>query len=67
MYAEPDKEFPFDTPMKRGMHTGKGFPPTTILKQRILQSEKPYRCSQCGKGFNHSSSLSRHHRIHIDQ
>ncbi|GAA6110601.1 zinc finger protein 883 [Tachysurus ichikawai] len=47
--------------------TGKGFPPTTILKQRILQSEKPYRCSQCGKGFNHSSSLSRHHRIHIDQ
>uniref|UniRef100_A0A8C2HPE7 C2H2-type domain-containing protein n=1 Tax=Cyprinus carpio TaxID=7962 RepID=A0A8C2HPE7_CYPCA len=41
---------------KRGMHTGKGFPHTTILKQRILQSEKPYRCS----------SLSRHHRIHID-
>ncbi|XP_030627130.1 zinc finger protein 883 [Chanos chanos] len=39
----------------------------TILKQRILSSEKPYRCSQCGKGFNHSSSLSRHHRIHIDQ
>ncbi|XP_029496166.1 zinc finger protein 883-like [Oncorhynchus nerka] len=45
----------------------KGFPHTTILKQRILASEKPYRCSQCGKGFNHSSSLSRHHRIHIDQ
>ncbi|KAJ8248544.1 hypothetical protein GJAV_G00243140 [Gymnothorax javanicus] len=39
-------------------------PPTVIKRQHLLDSEKPYRCSQCGKGFNHSSSLSRHHRIH---
>ncbi|GLD65063.1 zinc finger protein 883-like protein [Lates japonicus] len=47
--------------------TGKGFPNNAFPKQRILSVEKPYRCSQCGKGFNHSSSLSRHHRIHVDQ
>ncbi|KPP61970.1 zinc finger protein 883-like, partial [Scleropages formosus] len=47
--------------------SAKGFPHTTILKhERILASEKPYRCAQCGKGFNHSSSLARHHRVHLD-
>ncbi|TWW78911.1 hypothetical protein D4764_11G0010320 [Takifugu flavidus] len=45
----------------------KGFANNAFPKQRLLSVEKPYRCSQCGKGFNHSSSLSRHHRIHIDQ
>ena len=45
--------------------SGKGFS-HTITKQRLADGDKPYRCSQCGKGFNHSSSLSRHHRIHID-
>ncbi|TNN75235.1 Zinc finger protein 543 [Liparis tanakae] len=49
------------------MPTGKGFPNNAFPKQRSLSVEKPYRCSQCGKGFNHSSSLSRHHRIHVDQ
>lgn len=47
--------------------TPKAFANNTFPKQRLLAVEKPYRCSQCGKGFNHSSSLSRHHRIHIDQ
>lgn len=47
--------------------TPKVFSNTAILKQRMLGNEKPYRCSQCGKGFNHSSSLSRHHRIHVNQ
>ncbi|TNM99967.1 hypothetical protein fugu_013000 [Takifugu bimaculatus] len=46
---------------------GEGFANNAFPKQRLLSVEKPYRCSQCGKGFNHSSSLSRHHRIHIDQ
>uniref|UniRef100_A0A8C5GDW1 C2H2-type domain-containing protein n=1 Tax=Gouania willdenowi TaxID=441366 RepID=A0A8C5GDW1_GOUWI len=45
----------------------KGFRNNAFPKPHILSVEKPYMGSQCGKGFNHSSSLSRHHRIHVDQ
>lgn len=58
--SQPPQYSPIPTP--------KGFPNNAYSpKQRMMGGEKPYRCTQCGKGFSHSSSLSRHHRIHVDQ
>ncbi|XP_028298318.1 zinc finger protein 502-like [Gouania willdenowi] len=56
---EPQQSSPIPAP--------KGFRNNAFPKPHILSVEKPYMGSQCGKGFNHSSFLSRHHRIHVDQ
>ncbi|NXQ64474.1 ZN287 protein, partial [Anthoscopus minutus] len=37
------------------------------LVERSHGREKPHKCLECGKGFNHSSSLILHKRIHTGE
>uniref|UniRef100_A0A3B4A774 C2H2-type domain-containing protein n=1 Tax=Periophthalmus magnuspinnatus TaxID=409849 RepID=A0A3B4A774_9GOBI len=51
-------------PVMQNVPPGKAF--TYSPAKRVhQQGEKPYMCHHCDKGFNHSSSLSRHHKTHL--
>ncbi|NWT05909.1 ZN774 protein, partial [Mionectes macconnelli] len=35
-----------------------------LQHERIHTEERPFRCTDCGMGFNRNSTLIRHRRIH---
>ncbi|NXA73189.1 ZKSC2 protein, partial [Thryothorus ludovicianus] len=37
------------------------------VSEQLHDREKPYRCGECWKCFNHSSTLIRHQRIHTGE
>ncbi|XP_040177716.1 zinc finger protein 605-like [Rana temporaria] len=44
-----------------------GFPSQSSLAERTNVGERPYQCSECGKGFNWKGHLLRHMKCHTDE
>ncbi|XP_075205270.1 uncharacterized protein LOC142311083 isoform X1 [Anomaloglossus baeobatrachus] len=47
--------------------TGRGRTKPLSIHQRVLNGEKPFSCSYCGKCFSYKSDLIRHERIHTGE
>ncbi|XP_040293563.1 zinc finger protein 568-like [Bufo bufo] len=47
--------------------TGCGKTKPLSIHQRVLNGEKPFSCSYCGKCFSYKSDLIRHERIHTGE
>ncbi|XP_073542328.1 uncharacterized protein [Phyllobates terribilis] len=46
---------------------GRGRTKPLSIHQRVLNGEKPFSCSYCGKCFSYKSDLIRHERIHTGE
>ncbi|XP_071986437.1 uncharacterized protein [Engystomops pustulosus] len=46
---------------------GRGKTKPLSIHQRVLNGEKPFSCSYCGKCFSYKSDLIRHERIHTGE
>ncbi|KAM3914007.1 uncharacterized protein RB166_019180 [Leptodactylus fuscus] len=67
----PDCAQPFpgttDTPEHRYFPLRDEYSITVTLQQDSPEEEKPFSCSECGKGFTKKSSLVRHRIIHMGE